>query len=270
MYCGVEHYTADKKAIRDRYQPFIDALFKMRRKEPSHPSTEQAFRDLEGTTEWKEFGRRQFQQRKAFSTRERRSLGVIGNAVRLHHANLGRGGFSVLFMLATSGARRQRLFDQVLEGEKQKLRKSQSERRRIRADTLRAACRHELAERAARFERDRKAMLGRQVAEGAAKRAEWRQLAEDRQSHGRTTRGSSPGLGPTQLRSGRQRSTINGRFNQAASGNARPHDGGKEEGKTGGNQGEADGGGPAQPKHSQRRLGTPRTRAGGVALKGIL
>jgi Relaxase/Mobilisation nuclease domain len=69
-------YKADKKAIGDRYQPFIDAIFKSTRKSPPHPYTEQAFRDLEETSEWKEFGRRQFQQRKAFKVRERHSLGA--------------------------------------------------------------------------------------------------------------------------------------------------------------------------------------------------
>ncbi len=243
-------YQADKKAIRDRYQPFIDAIFKSTRKASPHPYTEQAFRDLEETSEWKELGRRQFQQRKAFKVRERHSLGVIGNAVRLHYANLRRGGISALFMLAISGARRQKLFDQVQESQRQTLRKSQAERRKVRADTLRAACRHELAERGAAFQQDRKAMLDRHAADGAAMRAEWRQLAEDRQKGWADYRRQ---FGPTRDEEFDDlMSSINPRFNEAASGKPRQPESGKEEGKTGEKRGGEGGGGSAESNEQQK------------------
>ena len=41
-------YTADRKAVNDRYQPFIDAIWKSKRKRPPHPYTEQALHDLVG------------------------------------------------------------------------------------------------------------------------------------------------------------------------------------------------------------------------------
>ncbi len=174
-------YKSDRKAIQDRYRPFIDAIFKSRRKAPPHPYTEQATRDLQESAEWKDLGRRQFQQRRAFKIRERYSLGVIANAVRLHYANPRRGGISALFMLALSSNRRRRVIDEIQQQEKQSLRQSQFERRKARADMLRAACRHELAERSAEFQRSRKAMLERHANEAAVIRAEWRQLADDRQ-----------------------------------------------------------------------------------------
>jgi hypothetical protein len=194
--------------------------------------------------------RRQFQQRKAFKVRERHSLGAIANAIRLHHANLRRGGMSALFMLAISGARRQRLFDQVQQSEKQTLRQSQAERRKIRADTLRAACRHELAERAVVFQRDRKAMLDRHGADGAAMRAEWRQLAEDRQ---RAWMDYRQQFGLTRDENFDDlMSSMNQRFNEAASDKARQADSDKEEGKTGEERGGAGSGGSAEPKEQQK------------------
>ena len=243
-------YTADKKAIRDRYQPFIDSIFKSSRKAPPHPYTEQAFRDLEERTEWKELGRRQFQQRRAFKARERHSLGVIANAIRLHYANLQRGGIGGLFMLAVSGARRQRVFDQVQQNETQALRKSQSERRKARAGALRAACRHELAERAHQFQRDRRATLDRQASESAAMRAEWRQLAEDRQKAWADHRRE---FGMPQNEATEERTPrIDMRFNEAATGKARRDDSGKEEGKGEGRQGGAGARGPVQQKEQKK------------------
>jgi hypothetical protein len=243
-------YQADKKAIRDRYQPFIDAVFKSKRNSAPNPYTEQAFRDLEETSEWKALGRRQFQQRKAFKIRERHSLGVIANAVRLHYANLRRGGLSALFMLAISGARRQRLFDEVQQYDKLVLKKSQADRRKLRADTLRAACRHELAQRAATFQQARKAMLDRHAAEGVAMRGEWRQLAEDRKQawadHWRN-------FGRTQQEEAADRmSSVNRRFNEAASGKEREADSGKAGGESRGSQGDAGSSGPVQPKAPQK------------------
>jgi hypothetical protein len=96
-------YKADRKAIRDRHQPFIDAIYKSKRKAPPHPYTEQALRDLEETAEWKEFGRQQFRQRRLFNARECSLLGVIGNAVRLHHSNRNAPGMPGLFKLVFSG-----------------------------------------------------------------------------------------------------------------------------------------------------------------------
>jgi hypothetical protein len=61
-------YKADRKGTVDRYQPFIDAIWKSRRKSQPHPYTEQALRDLEETGEWKELSRRQFKDRRQFRT----------------------------------------------------------------------------------------------------------------------------------------------------------------------------------------------------------
>ena len=88
-------YTADRKAVNDRYQPFIDAIWKSKRKSPPHPYTEQALHDLQESAEWKQLGRMQFAQHRLFNARERSLLGAIGNAVRLHYAAMReRGGLA--------------------------------------------------------------------------------------------------------------------------------------------------------------------------------
>jgi len=37
--------------VNDRYQPFIDAIWKSKRKRPPHPYTEQALHDLQESAE---------------------------------------------------------------------------------------------------------------------------------------------------------------------------------------------------------------------------
>jgi hypothetical protein len=165
----------------DRYQPFIDAIWKSRRKSPPHPFTEQALRDLEETAEWKELGRRQFKDRRQFDARERSMLGVIANIVRLHYARLGSPGIGGLFKLMVSGAERYRQLDKLQQNQKQDLRQRQANSRKIRADTLRAARRHEVAQLSQQFERDRAAMKMRHAAEVSRQRTDWRELASERQ-----------------------------------------------------------------------------------------
>lgn len=173
-------YKADRKATRDRYQPFIDAIYKSKRKAQPHPSTEQALRDLEETAEWKEFGRQQFRQRRLFNARESSLLGVIGNAVRLHHANRSAPGTSGLFTLIFSRRARQQQFQRQAESQKQDLRKRQGQRRQARADTLRASCRLELSRLSETFQKQRAEMLSRHAGEVATQKSVWRQLAADR------------------------------------------------------------------------------------------
>jgi hypothetical protein len=71
-------YKADRKVVNDRYQPFIDAIWKSRRKQPPHLYTEQALRDIQESAEWKQLGRAQFAPRRLFNARERALLGAIG------------------------------------------------------------------------------------------------------------------------------------------------------------------------------------------------
>ena len=80
--------------MNDRYQPFIDAIWKSKRKSPPHPYTEQALHDLQESAEWKQLGRTQFAQRRLFNARERSLLGATGNAVRLHYAAMKSGAAS--------------------------------------------------------------------------------------------------------------------------------------------------------------------------------
>lgn len=173
-------HRANNKAIRDRYQPFIDAIYKSRRKAPPHPHTEQALRDLQETAEWKELGRRQFARRKTFNKRERHLLGFITNIVSLHHAAVRRGDRASFFLLAVSLSHRRASFEKGLEHEKLGLRQTQAQRRKARADTLRAACRHELAQNAAAFKQQRKALSERHASEVIAEKAEWRAIAAER------------------------------------------------------------------------------------------
>jgi hypothetical protein len=173
-------YQGDRKAIRDRYQPFIDAIYKSKRKAPPHPHTEQALRDLEETAEWKELGRQQFKQRRAFNARERSLLGVVSNAVRLHYAQTNpKARPSFLWLLVSRNARQQQ-FQQQQEGQKQALRSRQRTRRKARADTLRAACRAEQARLAENFLDKRKDLQARHARETAAQKAARRDLAVER------------------------------------------------------------------------------------------
>jgi hypothetical protein len=175
-------YRADRKAVNDRYKPFIDAIWKSKRTKPPHPSTEQAWRDIEESAEWKELGRVQFAQRRLFNARERSLLGAIGNAVRLHSASLKeRGGLGKLFKLMISPAERRKQFQQHQEAQKQGLRQGQAQFRKMRAETLKAARRVELTRLSQEFEKSREAMKARHASEIAAQRTAWRLLAEDRQ-----------------------------------------------------------------------------------------
>jgi len=169
-------HQADRKAIHDRYQPFIDAIYKSKRKAPPHPHTEQALRDLEETAEWKEAGRQQFRQRRAFTAREYSLLGVISNAVRLHYAQPNWQARPNFLWLLFSRKARQQHFQQQQECQKQTLRQRQGLRRKARADTLRAARRVEEARLAETFLNRQAAMKARQAAEMSAQKAEWRDL----------------------------------------------------------------------------------------------
>ena len=177
-----DSYTADRKAVNDRYQPFIDAIWKSRRTRPPHPYTEQALHDIQESAEWKQLGRTQFAQRRLFNARERSLLGAIGNAVRLHYAAMReRGGLANLFKLMISPAARRKQLERQQEIQKQALRKRQAQSRNERAATLKAARRVELAKLSQEFQKDREAMKARHASEVAAQKAVWRQLAAERE-----------------------------------------------------------------------------------------
>lgn len=262
-------YKSDRKAIQDRYQPFIDVIFKSRRKALPHPYTEQAMRDLQESAEWKDLGRRQFRQGRSFRRRERSSLGVIANAVRLHYANHRRGGLSALFMLALSSNRRRRTFEEIEQREKQSLRQSQFERRKARADVLRAACRHELAGRSAEFERSTKAMLERHARAAAVVRSEWRQLAEDRRKAWADYRREFDSPARDQFEE--LWASVSQRFNQASMGKeqerkeAEKARDGKGDGRTGSGDAQQQKGGWRKRRSADERRADgsyrPRTRA---------
>jgi hypothetical protein len=174
-------YKADRKGVYDRYQPFINAIWKRRRTGPPHPATEQAWHDMQESAAWRQLGRKQFKHRRKFDARERSILGVIANIVRLHHARIGSPGLISLFKLAASKIERYQQFYKLLDREKQDLRRRQAQTRSMRADTLRAARRHELSELAKSFEREDAMLKSRHEAERAGDKAAWRQLAAERQ-----------------------------------------------------------------------------------------
>jgi len=168
--------------VTDRYQPFIDAIWKSRRTRPPHPYTEQALRDIEESAEWKSLGRTQFAQRRLFNARERSLLGAIGNAVRLHYgAMTDRGGLANLFKLMISPAARRKQFQQQQDSQKQALRKRQAQTRNERAATLKAARCVELAKLSQEFQKNREVMKGRHASEVAEQKTVWRQLAAERE-----------------------------------------------------------------------------------------
>lgn len=175
-------YQANRKSIKDRYQPFIDAIWKSKRKQPPHPHTEQAFRDIQESAEWKELGRTLFRQRRQFNARERSLLGALGNAIRLHHARREeRSGLAGLFKLMVSSGARKQQFQKQQDSQKQALRQRQAETRKQRAETLKASRQVELANLSLEFQRNRKAMAQRHAAEIANQKAAWRQLTEERE-----------------------------------------------------------------------------------------
>ncbi|MGH6810816.1 MAG: relaxase/mobilization nuclease domain-containing protein [Methylocella sp.] len=175
-------YTADRKAVNDRYQPFINAIWKSKRKRSPHPYTEQALHDLQESAEWKQLGRTQFAQHRLFNARERSLLGAIGNAVRLRYAAMReRGGLTNLFKLMISPAARRKQFQQQQETQKQALRQRQAQSRNERAATLKAARRVELAKLSQEFLKDRETMKTRHASEVATQKTVWRQLAAERE-----------------------------------------------------------------------------------------
>jgi hypothetical protein len=162
--------------------PFIDAIWKSKRKSPPHPYTEQALHDIQESAEWKQLGRTQFAQRRLFNARERSLLGAIGNAVRLHYAAMReRGGLANLFKLMISPAARRKQFERQEETQKQALRKRQAQSRNERAATLKAARRVELAKLSQEFQKSRETMKARHASEVAAQKTVWRQLAAERE-----------------------------------------------------------------------------------------
>ncbi|WGJ13875.1 relaxase/mobilization nuclease domain-containing protein [Methylocapsa sp. D3K7] len=215
-------YTADRKAVNDRYQPFIDAIWKGRRTKPPHPYTEQALHDLQESAEWKQIGRTQFAQRRLFNAREHSLLGAIGNAVRLHYAAMReRGGLASLFKLMISPAARRKQFERQQETEKQALRKRQAQSRNERAATLKAARRVELAKLSQEFQKDLDAMKTRHASEVAAQKAVWRQLAAEREKVWSDYRKEFPIPEPQQDK-GDQQQSHRDEFREAASGTAKP------------------------------------------------
>ena len=174
---------ADSKAIHDRYQPFIDATWKSRRKSQPHPLTVQALRDIWELHEWKKLGQRQWRQRRAFDARERSFLGVVANAVRLHFGRSGRPGIAGLFYLLVSGNERRRQFQKLQERNKKGLQERQAQSKRKRADVLRAARGLELARLSDEYRRSRRVMVERHAKEIAAERAEWKKVATERQKN---------------------------------------------------------------------------------------
>jgi hypothetical protein len=176
-------YKADRKDVNDRYQPFIDAIWKSKRTKPPHPYTEQALHDIQESAERKQLGRAQFAQGRLFSARESSVLGAIGNAVRLHYSAMKErgGGLANLFKLMISPAARRKQFQHQQETQKQALRKRQAQSRDERAATLKAARRVELAKLSQEFQKDREAMKVRHVSEVAEQKTVWQQLAAERE-----------------------------------------------------------------------------------------
>jgi hypothetical protein len=171
---------ADSKSVHDRYQPFIDAIWKSRRKTQPHPLTEQALRDLWESAAWKAFGRQQWRQRRRFDARERSLLGVIANTIRLHFGRFGRPGIAGLFYLLVSSRERRRQFQKLQERRKKSLQERQAQSKRNRADTLKAARRVELARLSEDYRKSRRVMAERHAKEVAAERADWKKLAVER------------------------------------------------------------------------------------------
>ena len=172
---------AASKAIHDRYQPFIDAIWKDRRHPQPHPFTAQALRNMWELHEWKKLGQRQWRQRRAFDARERSFLGVIANTVRLHFGRNGRPGIAGLFYLLVSGNERRRQFQKLQDRNKKGLQERHAQSKRKRADVLIASRRLELARLSDEYRRSRRFMVERHAKEIAAERAEWKKVAADRQ-----------------------------------------------------------------------------------------
>jgi hypothetical protein len=175
-----ERYRGEGKAIRDRYQPFIDAVWKSSRKAPPHPYARQAVRDMQESAAWKELGRMQWRERRQFDARETSLLGTIANAVRLHSSQLGRPGITGLFQLLVSGNERRRQFQLLQDRDKNIQRQHQAQTRRHRADTLKASRSVELARLSEETRNARQIMVARHAVATSLERMEWTRLKTER------------------------------------------------------------------------------------------
>jgi hypothetical protein len=254
-------YKADRKAVNDRYQPFIDAIWKSNRKSPPHPYTEQALRDLQESAEWKQLGRTQFAQHRLFNARERSLLGAIGNAVRLHYAAMReRGGIANLFKLMISPAERRKQFQQQQETQKQALRQRKAQSRNQRAATLKASRRIELAKLSQEFQKNRETMKARHASEVAARKTVWRQLAAEREKVWSDYRQEFPTKEAEQENAGQQRSHRD-QFREAAPETARAEAKPEHERKADQNQGNGADRTPATEKPTRRDWRARRSAA---------
>lgn len=214
-------YRADRKAIRDRYRPFIDAIWKSKRRAPPHPYTEQALRDIQESAAWKDLGRRQWKARRAFTARERSALGVIANAVRLHFSRGEASGWDfVKLMVSRKG--RVAEFNRMQERQKQALRQKQVQTRKVRANTLKAAQRVELEKLAVQFQERRTEMRDRHAAQIVEQKAKWRQLSTERKKVWTDYRKTFDI--PEREQQADDRSNHVRNFNDAARGKTRPSD----------------------------------------------
>jgi hypothetical protein len=171
-------------------------------------------------------------------------------------------------LLAVSRKYRANRFADTLEQDKLALRTSQSERRKARANALRAACRQELVDKAAAFRKNAATLRQAHQDEWAAQRAEWRLLATERDQAWTDLRAAF-GF-PARSAEQAPASFLRGQFTAATQGSQRAAEDarGKGEGKGGaqsGNGGTGSGSDkspPRKPEWRRRRSAAERKADG--------
>lgn len=176
-------YKAERAAVYESFKGRLDKVWKRPDRDRRGLGRLRAafhdplgyYHDSRERQQWRNLGRRQWQERRAFEARERTITGAIGNALRLLSAGsptIYKGRLAAVFHLSRDAAERRRLFAAQQEAAKLALRERHNLRRRTMAEPLTAARTSQLEALAVRFKAQQDAIRARHAAERAAERAE--------------------------------------------------------------------------------------------------
>lgn len=183
MNLAWKNYQKTKRELWDSYQPQINGVWKRpRRGDLSALQRVRAFlhdpaqtlRDERDRREWRALGRRQWQERRAFQTRERTLTGAIANAIRLSRVGgptVYRGRLAGVFHLSRDADERRRRFELQQEAAKNALRERQNARKKLLADPIKTKRDEDIKKLAEDYQRKRDEIEARHTREAAAEKA---------------------------------------------------------------------------------------------------
>jgi hypothetical protein len=182
MNLAWKNYQKTKRELWESYQPQINGVWKRpRRGDLSAMQRVRAFlhdpvqtlRDQRDRREWKALGRRQWQERRDFQTRERTLTGAIANAIRLSRVGgptVYRGRLAGVFHLTRDADERRRRFELQQEAAKKALRDRQNARKKLLADPIKAKRDEDTRKLAEDYQRKRDEIEARHTREAAAEK----------------------------------------------------------------------------------------------------